>query len=334
MNQNQIDSLHRLEAGGKVRVMISQDTFDESVKETMDDFDMSFEEAVQEAIEQFTMQGVDLRNIRHDDPAERVNVTAGVKAACDTLRAAVLATEASEPNVEGERLPTPENTEKALGALKDLLQESEISDERRAAAGEEGAVGIIAAINTWMVRERALVVASFEVLASLVKLEMNKEAMAGCCGRNPAAGALIGAIAHYINDEEVKSYPHLHLNYGCYPLRVLPCWVLHDCPVVGSLLIIILDFRYISAALQHIPPLNPKFLTFSTWISLQVVIKGLVAARGSMLKFEQGKVTFDEAGMVEHLVVALKAQTQNPPLEAFLKAPFNTLIRRAFAVKP
>ena len=55
MNQNQIDSLHRLEAGGKVRVMISQETFDECVKETMDDFDMTFEEAVEEAMDQVVL---------------------------------------------------------------------------------------------------------------------------------------------------------------------------------------------------------------------------------------------------------------------------------------
>lgn len=220
--------------------MISQETFDECVKETMDDFDMDFEEAVQEAVEQYTMQGVDLRNIKRDDPATRVNVTAGVKAACETIRAAVLATEAAEPNEEGIRLVTEEDKAKTIGALKDLLQEAEISDERRSAAGDEGAVGILAAVNTWMIRDKETVLASFEALQSLVKLDQNKEAMAGCC--NPASQALIGAVAHHINDEEV-------------------------------------------------------------------VAKGLNACRGAMTKFEYGKVTFHEVGLVEHLVVALKAHS-------------------------
>jgi hypothetical protein len=35
---------------------ISQETFDETVKENMDDFDMSREEAIADAIEQFKMQ--------------------------------------------------------------------------------------------------------------------------------------------------------------------------------------------------------------------------------------------------------------------------------------
>merc|ERR1712093_789742 len=128
MNQCQIDSLHRLEAGGSVRVMISQETFDASVKETMDDFDMSFEEALQEAIDQHTLQGVDLRNIKKDDPATRV------KAACDALRAGVLATEAAPlTKVEGEeqevRLVNSNVKEDTLKALADLLAEANISDE-------------------------------------------------------------------------------------------------------------------------------------------------------------------------------------------------------------
>ena len=42
---------------------ISQETFDEAVKENMEDFDMEEEEAVADAIKQFEMQGVDLSNI-------------------------------------------------------------------------------------------------------------------------------------------------------------------------------------------------------------------------------------------------------------------------------
>ena len=42
---------------------VSQETFDETVKENMDDFDMPLEEAIANAIEQFKMQGIDLSNI-------------------------------------------------------------------------------------------------------------------------------------------------------------------------------------------------------------------------------------------------------------------------------
>ncbi|XP_013178803.1 PREDICTED: armadillo repeat-containing protein 6 homolog isoform X2 [Papilio xuthus] len=45
-----------------VRV-ITQETYDDVVKENMDEFDMSPEEAIKEAIAQFEAQGVDLSNI-------------------------------------------------------------------------------------------------------------------------------------------------------------------------------------------------------------------------------------------------------------------------------
>merc|ERR1712072_274201 len=133
----------------------------------MDDFDMEFDEALQEAIDQFTAQGVDLRNIRKNKPEERENVTAGVKQAAADIRECVLATEASEPNQEGHRVVSKEDKIKALAALKDLLQEADISDERRAAAADEGAIGICSAVNTWMVRDKELVMASFKTMASL-----------------------------------------------------------------------------------------------------------------------------------------------------------------------
>ncbi|XP_032521938.2 armadillo repeat-containing protein 6 homolog isoform X1 [Danaus plexippus] len=48
-----------------VRV-ITQDTYDEVVKENIEEFDMSPEEAIKEAIDQFEAQGVDLTNIIKD----------------------------------------------------------------------------------------------------------------------------------------------------------------------------------------------------------------------------------------------------------------------------
>ncbi|KAF4315454.1 hypothetical protein BBO99_00008566 [Phytophthora kernoviae] len=46
-----------------VRKQISQETFDECVAENVEDFDMSPEEAVADAVQQFESQGVDLSNI-------------------------------------------------------------------------------------------------------------------------------------------------------------------------------------------------------------------------------------------------------------------------------
>jgi len=207
MNQQQIESLHRLEAGGSVRVMISQETFDDTVKETMDDFDMSFAEALQETIDQFSLQGVDLRNIKQDNPADRVNVSAGVKAACEALRAGVLATEAApltkvEGSEEEVRLVTNDVKAATLSALADLLAEANISDERRSAAGDEGAIGILSAVLTWMTRDKEITCATFDALQSLFKLHQNREAAAGCC--NPTSGAVMNALAHHINDDLVQ----------------------------------------------------------------------------------------------------------------------------------
>lgn len=42
------------------KMTISQESFDAAVKENMDDFDMDLEEAVQDAVQAFKIQGVDL----------------------------------------------------------------------------------------------------------------------------------------------------------------------------------------------------------------------------------------------------------------------------------
>lgn len=42
---------------------ITQETFDEVVKENIEEFDMNLEEATKDAIDQFTKQGIDLTNI-------------------------------------------------------------------------------------------------------------------------------------------------------------------------------------------------------------------------------------------------------------------------------
>ena len=56
---------------------ISQETFDEAVKENIEDLDMAPDEALEDAVEQFTSQGINLSNIvrrvpgasAEDDPA-------------------------------------------------------------------------------------------------------------------------------------------------------------------------------------------------------------------------------------------------------------------------
>merc|ERR1712205_4484 len=109
----------------------------------MSGFDMEFDEAMAEAIDQFVAQGVDLRNIKKDNPETRENVSLGIKAACDTIRECVHETEAADLNAEGHRVVTEDVKAKVLAAIADLHSEAEISDERRSAARDEGAIGIL-----------------------------------------------------------------------------------------------------------------------------------------------------------------------------------------------
>jgi hypothetical protein len=64
-------------------IRVSQEAFDEVVRENMEEFDMPEEEAVADAVAQFKMQGVDLSNIVRSTVAERAAhpVRAGCPAA-------------------------------------------------------------------------------------------------------------------------------------------------------------------------------------------------------------------------------------------------------------
>ena len=49
--------------GGRARRRISQAAFDDAVRENIEDFDLPPDEAVQAAVEEFALQGVDLTGI-------------------------------------------------------------------------------------------------------------------------------------------------------------------------------------------------------------------------------------------------------------------------------
>ncbi|VVC92705.1 unnamed protein product, partial [Leptidea sinapis] len=63
---NYIKVTFKLKEKLKMVRVISQETYDEVVKENMDELDMTPEEAIKEAIAQFEAQGVDLSNIMKD----------------------------------------------------------------------------------------------------------------------------------------------------------------------------------------------------------------------------------------------------------------------------
>lgn len=107
------------------RKRISQETFDSVVKENVDDFDMSPEEAVADAIQQFKSQGVDLSCIvKSAGPASEspvIKAVEGLLAACDASPA------------------DPEARKDALTALCEVMTDN----DSRVLAGENDAVLLI-----------------------------------------------------------------------------------------------------------------------------------------------------------------------------------------------
>lgn len=73
---------------------ITQETFDEVVRENMDEFEMEKQQALEDAVSQFKTQGVDLTNI-DTTGLDRTNQRKATAAALEALKAAVTAKEGS-----------------------------------------------------------------------------------------------------------------------------------------------------------------------------------------------------------------------------------------------
>ena len=63
---------------------ISQETFDEVVKENIEDFDMSQKDALKDATAQFLKQGVDLSNIDLSGGIGKDEIMAAIKLLCSS----------------------------------------------------------------------------------------------------------------------------------------------------------------------------------------------------------------------------------------------------------
>ncbi|GMF33221.1 unnamed protein product [Phytophthora fragariaefolia] len=117
------------------RRQISQETFDECVAENVEDFDMSLEEAVADAVQQFESQGVDLSNIIKSGATQQADGQEPLPA-----RLKRLISELQElAKLKGER-------DQVLGLVTELQSLCEEVPEARVVAGRNDAADTLLAL--------------------------------------------------------------------------------------------------------------------------------------------------------------------------------------------
>jgi len=172
---------------------ISQETFDEAVKENMEDLDMEPEEALQDAIDQFASQGINLSNIvkriagaSPDDDPEAIKLARAL-----TAQIGELEDEATEEIMFGGGLMrltfltgSPEAAA-AIGATATALKKEAQRDETATTlAGATGAIDSLtsAALSLLNMDDTAPLTAVLESLTVLMMDAENRERLGvrGC----------------------------------------------------------------------------------------------------------------------------------------------------------
>eukprot|EP01147_Barroeca_monosierra_P005375 gene5375-7125_t len=128
-------------ASSHVKKQITQETFNDVVCENVNDFDMSPEDAVNDAIQQFEAQGVDLSNI--------VRILALSNISSDqayTPRASSVLSDIEKILTSEHEIINEENTVKLDIALKELLDHLNEQDNRALVGARNGFVVILQAI--------------------------------------------------------------------------------------------------------------------------------------------------------------------------------------------
>ncbi|KAG7398373.1 Armadillo repeat-containing protein 6 [Phytophthora boehmeriae] len=139
-----------------VRKQISQETFDECVAENVEDFDMSPEEAVADAVRQFKSQGVDLSNIIKSGSAQTSD---GQEPLPERLKRLIA-------ELKGVSKPQ-EQQDQVLSIVAELQKVCEEVSEARVVAGRNDAVDTLVAL---LEVESAAVVTSCKNSHALVEL--------------------------------------------------------------------------------------------------------------------------------------------------------------------
>mmetsp|Transcript_39247 Transcript_39247/g.92556 ORF Transcript_39247/g.92556 Transcript_39247/m.92556 type:complete len:502 (+) Transcript_39247:135-1640(+) len=171
---------------------ITQDTFDEAVRENMDDFDMPREEAIKDAMEQFEMQGIDLTNIVtstscSDEPEHPV------LSSTKKIKELVATTDCDEDSVLG-----------ALTALADALREA-TDAEAKTMAGNAGAVeAIVSALKAYP-KSVDLVLCAFKLLNNLItKADLNRDKLKDPAQDNPSMKTIVEVLECHLDRADVQ----------------------------------------------------------------------------------------------------------------------------------
>lgn len=143
---------------------ISQETFDDAVKENMDDFSMERVEAIADAISQFEMQGIDISNI--------VTSTSNLNGGEDPLAAAVkrLVAASKVEDAEGASAACAE-----MDLIYKTLSEAEAVAEGKLMVGNAGAIEAALAVLDTHPRSSETVLTALKFITALTtKADVNK----------------------------------------------------------------------------------------------------------------------------------------------------------------
>jgi armadillo repeat-containing protein 6 len=127
-----------MKKAAKASKQISQETFDEVVKENLEDFDMSLEDATLDAVAQFESQGVDLSNIIKRVGRDDANDDAARSAAEDLRRLESVIDALKTAPADADSLVVEK-----LGALAAMLDQT---PEMKVVAGRHDAVDTVVAL--------------------------------------------------------------------------------------------------------------------------------------------------------------------------------------------
>ena len=145
---------------------ISQETFDETVKENMDDFSMAREEAIADAIEQFKMQGIDLSNI----------VTSLACSHEAQENPIMLATKRVQKSTSSDSGGGPEHAAASMHALRELLCSPDAPAEAKVIASNAGAIEATLGVMQKFPEDKEAVASAFRLLTVLIaKCEPNRQ---------------------------------------------------------------------------------------------------------------------------------------------------------------
>ncbi|CAM9628563.1 unnamed protein product, partial [Hapterophycus canaliculatus] len=124
---------------------ITQETFDEVVKENMEDFGMDRESAAEDAVGQFKAQGADLSRVDTSADGIRKDARATVNDIVEKLRGFGLDRDSSNAEAEDGSPTSHDACVQALDSVAELCREDGAAGEaNKMAVGEAGGVGMIA----------------------------------------------------------------------------------------------------------------------------------------------------------------------------------------------